>query len=184
MGRRAFTLVEMLLVIVVLGLLVAFAAPRIDVQKYRANSAMQAVGTTLLAAQRMAVTRQHNIVVLFDTVAASLRVVDDTNNNGQADPGEHERAIPLDRIVFGLGGATPYLTWNAAVSFTKKFSGLPALTFHRDGSASEAGAIYLTTPRALGDPRYAGDTRVIVIDRATARVSWLRASPPSWQRGF
>ena len=119
-----------------------------------------------------------------DTVAASLRVVDDTNNNGQADPGEHQRAIPLDRIVFGRGSAPAYLSWNATVSFTKKFGGLPALTFHRDGSASEAGALYLTTPRALSDPRYAGDTRVIVIDRATARVSWFRASPPSWQRGF
>ena len=184
MRRTGFTLVEMLLVVVVLGLLVAFAAPKIDVQKYRANSAMQGVGTTLLAAQRLAVTRQHNIVVLFDTVAASLRVIDDTNNNNQADPGEHQRAIPLDRIVFGLGGAPPYGGYTTALSFGKRVAGLPALTFHRDGSASEAGAVYLTTPRAAADSRYAGDTRVIVIDRATARVSWYRASPPSWQRGF
>jgi prepilin-type N-terminal cleavage/methylation domain-containing protein len=184
MGRKGFTLVEMLLVCVVLGLLVTFAAPRIDVQKYRVNSAMQAVGTTLLAAQRMAVTRQHNIIVAFDVANSSLRVVDDTNNNNQADPGEPQRATPLDRIVFGLAGATPYQTFTSAISLTKKLGALPALTFHRDGSASEAGAIYLTTPRAIADTRYSGDTRVIVIDRATARVSWYRASPPNWQRGF
>lgn len=182
--RRAFTLVEMLLVIVIFGLLVAFAAPRIDVQKFRANSAMQSVGTTLLAAQRFAVARQHNVIVAFDVAASALRVVDDTNNNNQLDPGEHQRVLPLDRLVFGLGGAAPYASWAGPVSFTKKFGALPAVTFHRDGSASEAGAVYLTTPRAAGDPRYAGDTRAIVIDRATARVSWYRAAPPTWQRGF
>jgi prepilin-type N-terminal cleavage/methylation domain-containing protein len=183
-SRRAFTLIEMLLVIVIFGLLVSFAAPRIDVQKYRANAAMQAVGTTLLAAQRFAVTRQHNIVVAFDTVAAALRVLDDTNNNNRADVGEHLRVVVLDRIVFGLGGAAVYGTWAGPVSFTKRFAGLPAVTFHRDGSASEAGAVYLTTPRAVSGPGHAGDARVIVIDRATARVSWYRASPPTWQRGF
>lgn len=183
-GRRAFTLVEMLLVIVILGLVVAFAAPKIDVQKFRANSAMQAVGTALLASQRLAVTRQHNIIVGFDVGAGALRIVDDTNNNNQIDPGEHQRVITLDRIVFGLGGAPLYGALAGPVSFTKKLGSLAAVTFHRDGSASEAGAVYLTTPRAVSDPRYAGDTRVIVIDRATARVSWYRASPPDWQRGF
>jgi hypothetical protein len=61
---------------------------------------------------------------------------------------------------------------------------LPALTFHRDGSASEAGAIYFTTQRAAAGPGHEGDTRAIETDRATARVSWYRASPPTWQRGF
>ena len=183
-SRRAFTLVEMLLIIVIVGLLVALAAPRIDVQKFRANAAMQTVGTTLLAAQRFAVTRQHNIVVAFDTLADALRILDDTNNNNQAEPGEHQRVVALDGIVFGLGGAPAYGTWPGPISFTKRLAGLPAVTFHRDGSASEAGAVYLTTPRAMTGPGYAGDTRVIVIDRATARVSWYRASPPTWQRGF
>jgi prepilin-type N-terminal cleavage/methylation domain-containing protein len=183
-GRRAFTLVEMLVVIVVVGLLVAIAAPRIDVQKFRVNAAMRAVGTTLLAAQRFAVTRQHDIVVAFDTAANALRIVDDVNNNNQAEPGEHQRVVALDGIVFGLGGAPRYETWPGPVSFTRRFAGLPAVTFRRDGSASQAGAAYLTTPRATTAPGHGGDTRAIVIDRATARVSWYRASPPAWQRGF
>lgn len=183
-NRRGFTLVEMLLVVVILGLLVAFTAPKIDVQKFRANSAMQAVGTALLASQRLAVTRQHNIVVAFDVGAGTMRIVDDTNNNNQIDVGEHQRVVALDRIVFGLGGAPLYNGLAGPVSFSKRLGSLPAVTFHRDGSASEAGAIYLTTPRAVSDPSRAGDTRVIVIDRATARVSWFRASPPNWQRGF
>jgi prepilin-type N-terminal cleavage/methylation domain-containing protein len=183
--RRGFTLIEILIVIVVLGTLVAIVAPKIDVQKYRANSAMQSVGTTLLAAQRFAVSRQHNIIVAFDTAPDVVRVLDDANNNGIADPGEHRRVVALEAIVFGRGAAAPYDTYAASVTFTKRFAGLPAVTFRRDGSASEAGAVYVTTLRAAGgSSKYAGDARVILIDRATARVSWLRSTGSSWRRGF
>ena len=186
MKTNGFTLIEVVLVIVILGILFAFAIPKISVQSFAANGAMQSVGTSLLAAQRLATARQHNLVVGFDTVAGALRILDDSNNNGIADPGEHVRVIALDNnIVFGLGGAPPMGNWTKTVTFTKKTLGsLPAVTFHRDGSASEAGAIYLTTPRAQAGSGYATDTRVIQIDRATARVEWFRASPPNWVRGF
>lgn len=174
----------MLAVMVILGTLVAIVAPKIDVQKSRANAAMHTVGTMLLAAQRFAVTRQHNIIVVFDTVAPAMRVVDDTNNNNIADPGEHRRVVALEQVVFGLGGAAPYDAYPGPVSFAKRFTGLPAVIFRRDGSASEAGAIYVTTPRAAARPGHSGDTRVIVVDRATARVSWYRASGASWKKGF
>ncbi|MEA3244620.1 MAG: type II secretion system protein, partial [Gemmatimonadota bacterium] len=55
-GRPAFTIVELLIVIVILGLVAAFAAPRIDVTRFKVNSAVQALGTTILTAQRQAVT--------------------------------------------------------------------------------------------------------------------------------
>lgn len=182
---RGFTLIEMLLVIVILGFLLLIVAPRIDLQKFAVESAMQSVGTTLLAAQRLAVTRQHNIIVAFDTSAQAIRTLDDANNNGRADSGEHARVVPLnEHIVFGLGGAPLFGGWAGPVSFTRLFGNLPAVTFHRDGSASEAGAVYLTTARAARGPGYAGDTRVIETDRATARVSWYRAAPPTWKRGF
>ena len=183
--RTGFTLIEMLLVFVIVGLLVMFVAPRIDLQKFTVDAAMQSVGTTLLATQRLAVTRQHNIIVAFDTTTEAMRILDDANNNGVADPGEHVHVVPLaEHIVFGLGGATPLGSYPGPISFAKRFGALPALTFHRDGSASEAGAIYLTTARAAAGLGHAGDTRVIETDRATARISWYRASPPIWQRGF
>jgi prepilin-type N-terminal cleavage/methylation domain-containing protein len=184
-AARGFTLIEMLLVVSIFGFMVLIAAPKIDLQKFSVESAMQSTGTTLLVAQRFAVTRQHNIIVVLDTSAQALRILDDANNNGKADAGEHLRVVPLnDHIVFGLGGAPPLGSWVGPVSFTKQFGNLPAVTFHRDGSASEGGAIYLTTARAARDPTHAGDTRVIEIERATARVSWYRAAPPSWRRGF
>jgi len=184
-ASRGFTLLEMLLVIVIFGFLVTLVAPKIDLQKFTVDSAMQSAGTTLLVAQRLAVTRQHNIIVAFDVPAEAMRILDDANNNGQADPGEHLRVVPLgEHIVYGQGGAPPLGTWAGPISFTKTFATLPAVTFHRDGSASEAGAVYLTTARAAAGPGHAGDSRVIETDRATARVSWYRAAPPAWKRGF
>src|SRR5437016_4456543 len=152
-GSRGFTLLEMLLVIVIFGFLLTLVAPKIDLQKFTVDSAMQSAGTTLLVAQRLAVTRQHNIIVAFDVPAEAMRILDDANNNGQADPGEHLRVVPLaEHIVYGQGGAPPLGTWAGPISFTKTFATLPAVTFHRDGSASEAGAVYLTTARAAAGP--------------------------------
>src|SRR5438034_960835 len=156
-GSRGFTLLEMLLVIVIFGFLLTLVAPKIDLQKFTVDSAMQSAGTTLLVAQRLAVTRQHNIIVAFDVPAEAMRILDDANNNGQADPGEHLRVVPLgEHIVYGQGGAPPLGTWAGPISFTKTFGTLPAVTFHRDGSASEAGAVYLTTARAAAGPGPAG----------------------------
>src|SRR5437773_1283279 len=87
-GSRGFTLLEMLLVIVIFGFLLTLVAPKIDLQKFTVDSAMQSAGTTLLVAQRLAVTRQHNIIVAFDVPAEAMRILDDANNNGQAGPGE------------------------------------------------------------------------------------------------
>src|SRR5256886_12464563 len=45
---------------------------------------------------------------LHDALPISMRILDDANNNGQADPGEHLRVVPLgEHIVYGQGGAPP-----------------------------------------------------------------------------
>ncbi len=93
--RDGFTLVELIVVLFILGLAATFAAPRIDITKFRVNSAVQSLGTTMLAAQRQAVTQQHDIVVLFDTTAHLLRIHEDRNNDGAVGTGEHVRPVTL-----------------------------------------------------------------------------------------
>jgi prepilin-type N-terminal cleavage/methylation domain-containing protein len=182
---RGFTLIEVLIALACFGVLVVLVAPQIDSEQYAIVGGLGRVGTRLRAAQRHAVTRHHNVIVAFDTAAVALRVLDDTNNNATADPGEHLRVLALEPdVVFGLGGAAPLGAWTGPVSFTQRLATLPAVTFHRDGSASEAGVIYLTTVRAATQPGYAGDTRALQIERGTARGSWFRAAPPNWVRGF
>jgi prepilin-type N-terminal cleavage/methylation domain-containing protein len=186
LGRIGFTMIELLLVVVILGLLVGFVAPRIDVTKFKVESAMQAVGTTLLATERLAITEQHDVIVQFDTTNQRMRIHEDANNNGVIDPGEHVRAVPLgEAIVFGRGAAPAMPGMGPGpVTFTKLVGGLPALVFHRDGSASEAAGLYLTSQRAATTGTRPQDARAIQLDRGTGRASWYRYGPPAWQRAF
>lgn len=184
-STRGFTFIEILIVVVVLGLLVSIVAPRIDLTRYEIEGAVRGVGTTLLAAQRLAIARQHDVVVGFDVARQSLRIHEDANGNGLVDPGERVRGVSLDEhVLFGRGAAPALAIGPGPVTFTKIRGGLPALTFHRDGSASEAGGFYLTTRRALNAGGHPDDARAVTLERATGRVSWHRYTPPVWQRGF
>lgn len=182
-----FTLIEMVIVLLVIGIVVGLAAPKIDVTKFRIESAMQGVGTTLLAVERQAITQQHDVIVMFDVPNNLLRIHDDANNNGQVDPGERVRGMPLgEGIVFGRAGVTPRPApmGMGAVSFTKVVAGLPAVVFHRDGSASEAGGFYLTSNRAATGGTHLDDTRSVELERATGRASWFKYGSGGWVRAF
>jgi len=187
--RRGFTFIEILIVVLILGLIAGFAAPRIDVTKFKVESSMQTMGMTLLALERQSIAQQHDIIVMFDMTQNALRVHEDNNNSGTVDAGERVRRIPLgDDIVYGRGSATAMAAIGAGpVSFTKTISGYKALVFHRDGSASEAAGFYLTSRRGIKYSGYKQDSRAILLDRATGRASWFRynsAGSGSWVRAF
>lgn len=185
-ARRGFSLVEVLLVIVIMGLLVGLVAPRIDVANFQVSSAVQALSTTSAAAQREAITKQHDMILIFDAVRRQLRLVWDVDSDGVIDAGERIRAITLDdRVVFGRGTAPARAFGAAPINFVDQIGGLPALTFHRNGSASGIGGFYLTTrAAAAGGANKAHDTRAAEIVRATGRTEWWRYSGSAWVRGF
>jgi prepilin-type N-terminal cleavage/methylation domain-containing protein len=186
LGRRGVTLIELIIVFVLLGMIVAFAAPRINVAKYQVESSMQGIGVTLLAVERQAITQQHDIIVMFDTTNQSLRIHEDNNDNGTVDAGERVRAVSLgEKVVFGLGGAPAMPAGTGLVTFKKVVGGYPALIFRRDGSASEAGGFYLTSTRAATySGAYKQDSRAVLVDRATGRASWYRYGTSQWVRAF
>ena len=183
--RTGFTLIEMLIVLVVIGLVVAMAAPKIDVTKYRLESDMQGVGMTLLSAERQAITQQHDVILTFDVTNGVIHVIDDNNNNGVRDVGERERAVALAQgVVFGRATAPARPMGPGPVTFTKLVGGFRAVVFHRDGSASEAGGFYLTSTRAVSSGTHVEDSRAIEMERATGRGTWYRYGPPVWRRAF
>jgi prepilin-type N-terminal cleavage/methylation domain-containing protein len=184
-SSRGFSLIEMLIVMVVIGLVVAFAAPKVDFVRFRLESAMQGVGMTLLATERQAITQQHDIILTFDVPNGVIHILDDANDNGRQDTGEREHGIALaEGVVFGRAGAPPRPMGPGPVTFTKLVNGMPALVFHRDGSASEAGGFYLTSVRAVTSGAHVNDTRAIEMERATGRASWYRYGPPAWRPAF
>lgn len=185
-GRSAgFTIIELMIVMVMVGIVVALAAPNVDPTRNRMNSSMQLLGTTMLTAQRQAMYQQHDIVVRVDTAERRLRVHEDRDNDGSIDTGEHERSVPIgEGVVFGRGGAPAMGFGSAPVVFTRTIGGLPAVVFHRDGSASSAGGFYVTS---LRESRYGGkpaDTRAITVARATGRAAWFRYRADGWQKAF
>jgi Tfp pilus assembly protein FimT len=181
------TLVEMLVVIGLIGLMTAIIAPRIDFEHYQIDGGMQAVSTTLMAAQRAAVAKQHNVAVMFDTTNSSLRILYDENNNNAIDASERIRVLQLDSHVrFGQASAPalPQLGGRTVASF-RLINGLPSIVFHRNGSASEAGGLYLTSVRAAaGLATHQRDTRALELYRATGRPEWWRYNGTDWTRGF
>jgi prepilin-type N-terminal cleavage/methylation domain-containing protein len=185
--RSGFTLIEVIIIMVIIGLTAAIALPTVDYAHFRVNSAMRGVGMTLIGTQRYAVSGQHDEIVMFDTVSNALRVLDDTNNNHLPDTGERFRAVPLgESIVFGRGPApADTAIGGATVTFTKVVNGMPAVTFHRNGAASEYGGFYMTSQRAVrGGSKYATDARLVIIERSTGRVTWYRYLGSAWAEGF
>lgn len=177
-----FTLIELLTVLAVAGILMLIAAPRIDVERFQLDAAMRELGSGIAAARGRAILRQHDYVLMFREDGFVLLY--DENNNGETDAGEERRAVQLpERVKFDRGGATPILGLTEAVSFTKRAEQLPALTFHRNGAASEEGVIYLTSFRGAGGDNNSQDTRALQIERATGRVRCFTYRTLAWQEG-
>ena len=185
-GRSGYTLIEMMTVIVLIGILASLAIPHISTAQYKVDGATYSVGTHLLAAQRSAVMKQHNVVVAFDVNEGRIRIHEDVDNDGMIDRTENVRYEPLDEgIVFGRGAA-PAHDWigQETVSFSRMQDGLPAVSFRRNGSTAEQGGFYLTTRRAIDTGTHPEDARAVIISRATGRSSWFHYAAPEWQGGF
>lgn len=186
--RRGFSILELLTVMVILGILTTIALPRIDIQRFRVNGSVQALGTTMLTAQRQAVTEQHDVVVYFDPAGPLLRVHSDNDNDGVVDAAEHTRPVRLgEGIVFGRGPADAMTgAGTGDINITKTLGGLQALVFHRDGSASEAASFYITSVTAARGNVRAQDARALVVERATGRSQWWRFTGPggTWVKLF
>ena len=181
---RGFTLPELLITATVVGILAAIAIPNLNLGKFRANAAMRGVGSTIMAAQRQAIVRQHDVIVRFLPARNVISTHLDADNDGTVDSGERVRAFPLgEGLVFGRGAAPQWANATTSVNVTRVVDGVPSVTFHRNGSASEAGGFYLVSPR-LSYGEKGKDARYLEISRATGRISWHHYTGTQWKRGF
>jgi Tfp pilus assembly protein FimT len=183
-SEAGFTLVEISVVVFLVLALTGIAAPRIDVNRFRVDAAIQSAVSVLMSSRGEAIMRQHDVMVLFDTENRALRIVSDLNNNGEIDSGEPSRDVVLeDAVTFGQGGAAALFDQSSVVSLEKQVSNTPTLIFRRSGSASEEGVIYLTSMRGDAGTAFPGDARALFIERATGRVSCYSYRTLTWTEG-
>lgn len=180
-----FTMVELVIVMVVAGLVLAISMPKVDVPERRLTSAVRESWAELVRARQQAVLLQHDVVVEFDTAAASLRLLYDADGDGVADADERTEGYELpDGVVFGRASAAVGPPGASAVSYRiPNGETLPRLTFHRNGSASEWGGFYLRTTRAT-TPNRKDEVRALTVERTTGAVSGYQPSGNSWMRSF
>jgi prepilin-type N-terminal cleavage/methylation domain-containing protein len=182
-NRRGFTLIEALTVIVIIGLMAGLAIPRSGVATYRANSGAQVVTSALIYAQRQAISRQADTRVAFDVANNEMRVHEDADNDNVIDLGERVTSTALpEGLTFGRGAAPARAMGGATVNFTRTQGGLPMVVFHRDGSASENGGVYVITIDGLSVGR-ATDVRAVEVSRATGRAAWFSYGTGAWKEG-
>lgn len=163
-----------MVVLTISTLMITLAIPRIDTSRYRADAIAHIVRTTLQTASRSSITRQHDMIVAFDTLHDRIRITWDANNDGVAGPKERVTYRGLDvGVLFadptikGLGGTQ--ITSAIIGEAIKVKDGLPSITFHRDGSVSTDAEIYVSI--AARGPKF---YRALTLNQATGRVEWYR----------
>ena len=182
--RAGFTLIEIVMVLALMGLVAMFAIPKLNFSAYRINGAVRGVTALLARAERMAVTDQYNVNVLFDVTHNAIQIHEDANNDNVIQNTERVRSYPLgEGIVFGKGSAPVRIYAPAPISFTRTMNGMPEIIFRRDGSGSENGGFYITTQAAL-NANQPNDARSIELTQATGRAEWYQYNGSQWVKKF
>ncbi len=146
--RAAFSLVELALTMVIVGLIAAIAVPRYaDAQaRYRVDAAAQRVIADLAFAQSRAKTRSKAITATFDPAAETMIITGVAGNDNR------------DADYLTDFADTPY----TADLVSADFAGNPTLTYTGYGTPISGGTIVL----AAGN-----NTRTITVDPSTGEAA-------------
>jgi len=180
-GERGFTLVEMLIAIVLIAVIAAFALPRLDFVDMRLDANMRIVRSVLQQSWRASIQKQHDLVVSFDVATHRVRIVEDMDNDGAIDSGERVSWRPLEEgVLFDVPPAGVNGSVGAAVAGpgVRTLTAFPSVIFHRNGSTSGDIEIYLSAQKRGGK-----GWRALTVAQTTGRSDWFRAVNGTWQSG-
>jgi len=167
--RQGQSFLGLLVVLLVLTLLTAYAANRVDLTRYRADAMARRATLVFVAAARGARQQRHEVVVMVDSTGKRLGTLHDLNGNGRRDPGESVAWTALDattdildppRRLPGQGLST------GSVRFTPV------------GGATSDFVLYLTS-----DAGTEGAWRAVQVVRRSGLVQFWRYDGARWARG-
>jgi prepilin-type N-terminal cleavage/methylation domain-containing protein len=174
--RRAYTLIEILAVLALIGVVLGFAVTRVGFWGLRMDANVRLLQNVIIGAQQTAITKNVNVQVMFDANNHRARILQDYNNNGTMDASDTVRYRPLaDGAEFQSppetidGVPAAYMTGTGVVE-----TGNPlqrAIKIGPNGALSGDAVIYIGSPR-----RIPTDFRAMTIIGATARTGF-------WSRG-
>jgi prepilin-type N-terminal cleavage/methylation domain-containing protein len=180
-NRPGFSFLELVVVLIIISIIAAFAYPKVNFTQFQVDAAARLVRMSLQNAQRLAVTRQYNVVVSFDETHQKLRVLEDNNNNSTLDGTERATWAQLED---GANFAMPPIGVNGAATSAfvgtdvRIVDGMPSIIFRRDGAGNTDLEVYLTSKRALPN-----DFRGITVVQSTGRTDWFKYIGATWKPG-
>ena len=175
-SKLGVSLIEMLTVIVIIGILAAIATPNFSrwKEKYEINGETKKVYFDLLLAHSTSISNNHNVLVTFDPINNSYKVLKDKNNNGQEDSGETIKSVNLENnIQFGFNSGVLDLEGNLVTS-SIFFANGNTITFNSRGQASTSGSIFLIHKNDIGKSN--NRLRSINIIQSTGAIESLEYS--------
>jgi prepilin-type N-terminal cleavage/methylation domain-containing protein len=176
-ARPGFSLVELVIVVLIMGVVAGMTIPRLDLSRNRVEAIAQQVRSVFQTSQRTSLVRQFDVIISFDTVRSELRIGEDKDNSHTIEPGEIRIWRPTGQAegnIFsippkGLNGGT--VTASIVGSSLKSLDGMPGIIFHRDGSASTDAEIYMSNS-SRGVVQY----RLVTLTQSTGRTEMYRYS--------
>jgi len=160
--QRGFTLIELIMVIVILGVLAVFAAPRI-----LNNSDLYAKGfhdeslAYLRYAQKTAIAQRRTVCVTFPSSSSLALAI--ASNAATLDC-----STPASGGMNGPKGDAASATLNAKAGSGVTYSGTPAaLNFNGLGQPTTSGGVPLLAPQAI---QVVGVTNTITVEATTGYV--------------
>ncbi|MDZ7630867.1 MAG: hypothetical protein U5K74_05780 [Gemmatimonadaceae bacterium] len=183
--RLGQSFVGLLVVLLVLTLLTAFAAPKVDLTRYRSDAIARQAAGVFSAASRDARRRRHDVVVRVDSSGKRLGVIADRNGNGQRDPGESEVWTDLDPSADILDPPRPLPTLPVKsgqrplhMNGVAEPVAVGSVAFRRGGGTGADFVLYLTS-----DPGAPSAWRAVHVASRTGAVQLWRFDGTRWARG-